>query len=90
MKSCEDNGDSALVLFSSHAYNGAQQIFVVVSENSSGLETMLPTCREPTPRDTLFKVNPLDEGGGYAGVGARGIWEISVISPRLAVALKLL
>lgn len=74
MEKCESFGDRAFVLYFSSAYNSVEQMFLLVSENSSGLETMLPTCKAPTPRNTQFKVNhPIDNGRGYAGVGAEGI-----------------
>lgn len=47
--------DRAFVSYFSRAYDSAQQMFLVTSKHSGGLETMLPTRKAPTPRNTRFK-----------------------------------
>lgn len=76
-------------LFStSNAYNSAQQMFLMVSENGSGLETMLPTCKAPTLRNALLQANPpTDNGRGHPCGGVGGRLKISVFSTNFTVTL---
>ena len=59
MERCESHGDRALVLQFSSAYNNAQQMFaVVVSEKSSGLETMLQHADTHTKKHSIQSKSP--------------------------------